>query len=68
MIRPIIEYGNIIYDNINISQSQQLEQIQRRAALICTGAYRHTEHRILLEELGWNTLKERRKQHRLITK
>jgi hypothetical protein len=66
MIRPIIEYGDIIYDNINISQTQTLEKIQRRAALICTGAYRHTEHRLLLDELGWDTLAERRKQHRLI--
>jgi ribonuclease P/MRP protein subunit RPP40 len=65
MIRPIIEYGDIVYDNITITQSQQLEHLQRRAALICTGGYRHTEHRVLLNELGWDTLTSRRKKHRL---
>jgi hypothetical protein len=67
MIRPVIEYSNIVYDNLTIKQSDQLEHIQRRAALICTGAYRHTEHRKLLSELGWETLASRRKVHRLIT-
>jgi hypothetical protein len=65
MIRPIIEYGDIVYDNLTISQSEKLEQLQRRAALICTGGYKHTEHRVLLNELGWDTLKNRRKSHRL---
>jgi hypothetical protein len=66
MIRPIIEYGNIIYENITLTQAQTLENIQRRAALICTGAYRHTEHITLLNELGWDSLSKRRKMHRLI--
>jgi ribonuclease P/MRP protein subunit RPP40 len=66
MIRPIIEYGDIIYDNLNITQCEQLERIQRRAALICTGGYRHTEHIVLLRELGWDKLLVRRKEHRLI--
>jgi hypothetical protein len=65
MIRPIIEYGEVIYDNLTLSRSNQLELIQRRAALICTGAYKHTEHLILLKELGWEPLADRRKQHRL---
>jgi hypothetical protein len=65
MIRPILEYGDVIYDNIPQNLSNRLENIQRRAALICTGAYRHTEHRILLNELGWDYLIERRRQHQL---
>jgi hypothetical protein len=66
MIRPIIEYSDIVYDNLTINQSDQLENIQRRAAIICTGAYRHTDHRSLLHELGWERLSSRRKAHRLI--
>jgi hypothetical protein len=67
MIRPIIEYCDIVYDNLTTKQSDQLEHIQRRAALICTGAYRHTGHKDLLKEVGWESLSSRRKAHRLIT-
>jgi hypothetical protein len=66
MIRPILEYANIIYDNTTFELSQKIEHIQRRAGLICTGAYRHTEHRSLLQELGWESLSLRRKNHKLI--
>jgi hypothetical protein len=60
MIRPVLEYGNIIYDNCTLHQSEKLESIQRKAALICSGAYRHTEHTTLLSELGWESLSIRR--------
>jgi ribonuclease P/MRP protein subunit RPP40 len=66
MIRPVLEYANIIYDNTTFERKQQLEQIQRKAGLICTGAYRHTEHRTLLQELCWETLSLRRKNNKLI--
>jgi hypothetical protein len=65
MIRPILEYGDIIFDNMPFYLSQQLENVQRRAELICTGAYRHTEHAVLLRELGWQSLTNRRYQRRL---
>jgi hypothetical protein len=65
MIRPILEYGDVIYDNLPIYLSQKLENVQRRAALICTGAYRHTEHTTLLRELGWDLLSTRRYYRRL---
>ena len=65
MIRPIIDYGDTVYDNMTVSLSQDLENIQRQAALACTGGYRHTDHSKLLEELGWDPLSTRRKCHRL---
>jgi hypothetical protein len=65
MIRPILEYGDVIYDNIPIYLSEKLENVQRRAALICTGAYRHTEHVKLLKEVGWESLSTRRQTRRL---
>jgi hypothetical protein len=67
MIRPVIEYGDIVYDNLTKKQIEQLEHIQRRAGLICTGAYKHTEHKTLLKELGWEPLCDRRKAHQLLT-
>jgi hypothetical protein len=65
MIRPLLEYGNILYDGSSDGQVKRLEDVQRQAALACTGAYRHTKHIKLLEELGWPTLSQRRKHHRM---
>ena len=65
MIRPILEYGDVIYDNASLSIGQSLENIQRQAAIACTGAYRHTKHKTLLSEVGWETFSSRRRQHKL---
>ena len=65
MIRPILKYGDVIYDNTSLSIGQSLENIQRQAAIACTGAYRHTKHSSLLSEVGWEPLSSRRRQHRL---
>ena len=65
-IRPILEYGSILFNNCTVIQSHSLELIQRRAALYCTGANRRTETRYLLRELGWDTLEFRRHQSLLL--
>jgi hypothetical protein len=65
MIRPILEYGNIIFDGSHDTHLKRLENVQRQAAITCTGAYRHTKHENLLEELGWQPLSHRSRQHRL---
>lgn len=66
LVRPILEYADVIFDNCTLKQSLLLERVQRRAALLCTGAYRHTNQEKLLSELGWECLSVRRKKHRLI--
>ena len=65
MVLPILEYCDVIYDNCSVRESAALEQVQRRAALACTGAYKHTRNDLLLSELGWLPLKERRADHKL---
>jgi hypothetical protein len=65
MIRPILEYAAVIFDGSADTHLDRLEAVQRQAALSCTGAYRHTSHEKLLEELGWPPLSTRRKQHRM---
>ncbi len=50
MIRPTLEYGNVIFDNCSVSNSLYLESIQRRA----------TESLKLERETGWETLSSRR--------
>ena len=66
MIRPILEYGNVLYDNCPASTGRSIESIQRQAALICTGGYKHTDYKNLLSELNWETLCDRRKLHKLV--
>jgi hypothetical protein len=65
MVLPILEYGDIIFDGSSDLLLERLEKVQRHAALTCTGAYKHTKHTKLLEELGWPPLSLRRKQHRM---
>ena len=65
MVRPILEYGDVIYDAAPLSTVNLVERVQRRAALICTGAYRHTETQALLRELSWQPLSTRRHTHKL---
>ena len=66
MVRPILEYGDIIYDNCPVKTSITVERVQRRAAIICTGAYRHTETQRLLQDLGWEAMSQRRHNHKLV--
>ena len=66
MIRPVLEYGDVLYDNCSLLNGHSIEKIQRQAALICTGGYKHTDHKNLLKELNWELLSNRRKQHKLV--
>ena len=67
MVRPILDYTDMLYNNCTLSIGRSIEGIQRRAALICTGAYRHTEHRTLLHEVGWLSLETHHKIHSVNT-
>ncbi len=65
LVLPILEYGGVIFDNCTLYLKQRMESLQRRAAVICTCAFRNTSYERLLGELGWNTLDQRRKLARL---
>ena len=65
-ILPIMEYAAVIFDGSTDTITKRLEDTQRQAALACTGAYKHTRHTKLLEELGWPLLSTRHKHHRLV--
>jgi hypothetical protein len=64
-IRPLLEYGCVLFDNCSENLSQLLEKTQRNVAIICTRAYSATSHINLLKELGWPTLKKRREYYKL---
>ena len=61
MVRPVLDYADMLYNNCTLSIDRAIESIQRRAALICTGDYKNTEHAKLLQDLGWPSLTSRRK-------
>ena len=54
---PVFDLGDIIYDACLKSESDAIEICQRKASLICTGAFRHTSNERLLSELGWEIWK-----------
>ena len=65
-IRPILEYGNVIWSNLNHYEATELEKIQLKAARVVLGAKKGTSHAKLYDDLGWATLENRRKYHCLV--
>ena len=60
-IRPHLDYGDMIYDQtFNMSFQQKMETIQYNAALAITGAIRGSSRDRLYQELGLETLQQRR--------
>ena len=64
-IRPLLEYGDIIWDNCSQYEKQELDKIQAEAARIATGATRLVSLSALCKEIGWDLLEKRRFNHKL---
>lgn len=65
-IRPLLEYSDAVWDNCTNECKNQLESIHNEAARIVCGGTKLCSIRKLLEELGWETLHERRSKHKLV--
>ena len=65
-IRPILEYGNVVWDGCTQDDAKLLEDIQMTAARIVTGAMKTTPIEKLYEETGWETLSKRRERSKQI--
>ena len=65
MIRPILEYGSVLFANCSIADVKLIESVQRRAAILSTGAIRRTATDKLNEETGWDSLELRRKRAKM---
>ena len=65
IIRPILEYGNGIWDNCQQYEKDDLEKIQIQAARITTGTTKLVSIASLYSEIGWNSLDTRRKMRTL---
>ena len=65
-VQPFFDYCDIIYDeHITASDCMRLERAQNRAARLITGTPLRTSTDGLRRELGWTSLTDRRKMHRL---
>ena len=65
-IRPILEYCDTVWDGCTQNECKKLEEVQLAAARVVSGALRGTSHSVIYNELGWETLSERRIRHKLI--
>ncbi len=67
-IRPHLDYGDIIYDKPNnLNFINKLESIQYNAALAITGAIRGSSKERIYQELGLESLSDRRWYRRMCT-
>ncbi len=66
LIRPTLKYSDVVWDNCSEYLKQELESVQVEAVRICTGATKYCNIQKLLNDLKWDTLSKRRKQHRLL--
>ena len=61
IVRPLLDYSDVIYDqSYNNTFHQKMESIQYNAALTITGAIRGSSREKLYQELGLESLQQRR--------
>ena len=67
-LRPLIDYGDIIYDKPqNEHFCEKIESVQYKATLAITGAIQGTSRDKIYQELGLESLKSRRWYKRLVS-
>ena len=64
-IRPLLEYGDVIWNNCTLQDKYELDKIQNEAARIATGTTKLVSLNSLHKEVGWESLEERRQKHKL---
>ena len=65
-VRPLLEYVDVIWDNMSISLNKSIENVQLEASRIVTGGTRPVSHNNLYMETDWEKLKDRREKHKLV--
>ena len=64
-VRPHLDYGDVIYHNQSLESMHLIESVQYNAALIVSGCWKGTSRTKLYNELGWESLADRRDFRRL---
>jgi hypothetical protein len=68
LVRPQLEYASTVWDPHTTNNITNLEKIQRRAARYVTNRWRkRSSVGDMIDQLGWQTLQQRREQQRLTT-
>ena len=55
-IRPILEYGDVLFCNMTKEHLQMTEQVNKRTGSIISGAIRGTSSNVIYNEMGWVTM------------
>ena len=66
LVRPVLEYADVVWDGCTESECDLLEHVQYEAAKIVTGAIKGTSKHRLMLELGWEEMRSRRAVHKVI--
>ena len=64
-IRPLLENGDVLWNNCTQYEKNELDKIQNEAARIATGATKLISLHALSNEVKWESLEERRRKHKL---
>ena len=65
LVQPYFDYCSSVWEGMGKCQSERLQKLQNRAARIVTYSDFDTRSLRLLDDLGWDTLEQRRaKPHR----
>jgi hypothetical protein len=65
-VRPVLEYADVVWDNLSDELNKEIESVQNEAARIVAGATKQCNIDKLISELGWESLENRRNKHKLI--
>ena len=66
MVRPIMDYADVLWNGCTESESDLLEHIQNEIAKVVTGAMKGTSKHRLMHEIRWGNMKTRRAIHKLL--
>ena len=68
LVRPVLKYSGSVWDPSGVGLQNELEKVQNRAARFVTGNYNFETGSVtgILEHLKWESLKQRRRDSRLI--
>ena len=66
IVEPYLDYCSVVSDDINDQLTDKLQKLQNRAARVITGADYRTPSSVLLNKLGWSSLKEKRHKRKAL--
>ena len=68
LVRPLLEYGGVVWDPHHITDREKIEKVQKRAARFVTGNYNleNGNTKMNMQKLAWEPLEERRAKNKVV--